>query len=245
MKIVIPGKPIPKARPRVGSRGQWAIVYDPQQREKKEVKEIITNCISAISSATDKEMQLEVSKLSHNQSLVVTCVFYQSVSDRLTNVAQNAKLWGFEQPIQKPDVDNLLKFYLDCGNGILWHDDSQIISCTGVKKFSKNPRTEIEIMPFKEIKLHPKAEGIMKIFGPDELKEFLRDVWKITALHPSQVDEISDNREIWLTTAARFLSDFAEKHTDRLKKIRKYDGLSDDIRRLDEQRVNLLAERYP
>src|SRR5260370_25947818 len=46
---------------------------------------------------------------------------------------------------KKPDLDNLLKFYMDCGNGILWKDDSQIYSIDAFKVFSKNPQTVIRI----------------------------------------------------------------------------------------------------
>jgi Holliday junction resolvase RusA-like endonuclease len=32
--------------------------------------------------------------------------------------------------IQKPDADNILKFYLDAGNGVLWEDDKYITRAT-------------------------------------------------------------------------------------------------------------------
>lgn len=44
---------------------------------------------------------------------------------------------------QKPDLDNMIKYILDCGNGILWHDDAEIYKITAAKIWSKTPRTEI------------------------------------------------------------------------------------------------------
>ena len=41
-------------------------------------------------------------------------------------------------PITRPDLDNLLKGLLDCGNGILWHDDAQIVDLIAVKRYAKH-----------------------------------------------------------------------------------------------------------
>jgi len=42
------------------------------------------------------------------------------------------------------DVDNYLKT-LDVLNGILWHDDDQIIRVTARKEYSDDPRIELEV----------------------------------------------------------------------------------------------------
>ena len=51
--------------------------------------------------------------------------------------------------ITKPDIDNLIKAILDAGNGVLWHDDNQVVSVNAAKRYSENtpPRayTRIEI----------------------------------------------------------------------------------------------------
>ncbi len=44
---------------------------------------------------------------------------------------------------RKPDLDNMIKYILDCGNQILWHDDAEIYKITAAKLWSKQPRTEI------------------------------------------------------------------------------------------------------
>jgi len=48
----------------------------------------------------------------------------------------------------KPDVSNLVKFYEDCANGIIWLDDSQIWRIQGAKIYCKPeeiPQTVIQI----------------------------------------------------------------------------------------------------
>ncbi len=47
---------------------------------------------------------------------------------------------------KKPDLDNLIKFVLDCGNGLMWSDDSKIISIKANKEYGKEPHTIIEIL---------------------------------------------------------------------------------------------------
>lgn len=45
----------------------------------------------------------------------------------------------------RPDIDNLIKFYLDVMNAIIYSDDSQVVKITSEKVYDKEPRTEITI----------------------------------------------------------------------------------------------------
>lgn len=45
------------------------------------------------------------------------------------------------------DADNLAKAILDACNGILWQDDSQIVSLSTEKFQSAEPRVEVEVVP--------------------------------------------------------------------------------------------------
>ena len=46
----------------------------------------------------------------------------------------------------KPDIDNLLKFVMDAGNGVLWKDDSQIYKVDMEKVYSVNGYTKITVV---------------------------------------------------------------------------------------------------
>ncbi len=46
------------------------------------------------------------------------------------------------QPTCKPDVDNLLKV-LDAFNGVVWHDDKQIVSATISKWYGEKPTYQV------------------------------------------------------------------------------------------------------
>lgn len=51
-----------------------------------------------------------------------------------------------EQPTKKPDADNIGKIVLDSLNDIAFHDDSQIVELTVIKRWTKeNERIEFEL----------------------------------------------------------------------------------------------------
>jgi Holliday junction resolvase RusA-like endonuclease len=49
--------------------------------------------------------------------------------------------------VKKPDLDNLIKLVKDCCNGIVWHDDSQVVKeeCQKFYSWDSNPQTLIEV----------------------------------------------------------------------------------------------------
>lgn len=55
-------------------------------------------------------------------------------------------LEGQEQPIKKPDADNIGKIILDSLNDIAFHDDSQIVDLRIIKRWTQeNERVEFEL----------------------------------------------------------------------------------------------------
>jgi len=49
---------------------------------------------------------------------------------------------------QKPDASNLVKIIEDAANGILWHDDCQIVRLTARKEWGLPARTELWVRVF-------------------------------------------------------------------------------------------------
>lgn len=47
-------------------------------------------------------------------------------------------------PTTRPDIDQYIKLILDAGNGLLWDDDSQVISLLATKQFDVISRVEME-----------------------------------------------------------------------------------------------------
>lgn len=50
----------------------------------------------------------------------------------------------------RPDADNLVKSVCDGLNGVLWHDDAQIVNLHVYKMYSTYPRTEITVWEEEE-----------------------------------------------------------------------------------------------
>jgi hypothetical protein len=133
----------------------------------------------------------------------------------------NLRLWGLLQHIKKPDLDNLIKWVLDGGNGILWSDDRFIVQLSSRKEFSKNPCTIINIETIKEVKMSDAHEKVFKTFSPEDVELMSADAERIYMSIP--VYQLSDTAvyESQMAAAAQLLIDFAEEWCDKLKRIRK------------------------
>src|SRR5260221_2027047 len=208
MKITIPGDPIPKARARITKKG---FAYDPQWDIKQRVIKYIKH---ALEEYFDKnENQKEGYLLAHGKAFEVDWYFHMPIPKSFNQIKKNACKWGFIEHISKPDRSNLEKFYEDCGNGILWHDDSQITSGKIVKKYCSddNPRTEIIMKPITESK--EDIKNIISLFSPDEISTIFYDASKIN-INAEKLPQISG-----------FLSKLADQHCAKLMKItKKYPG---------------------
>lgn len=150
IEILIPGIPIPKARARVvGSRA-----YDPQSKQKKLVQRLMGFKRDAmpIESKIDVHMTFGIPHASKCDPRAFKASTWQSIDHAI-----------------KPDLSNLVKFYEDCANGILWKDDSQISRLTARKIYSYKPFTLITI---RKITMHAITAALMNHFSPERLNAF-------------------------------------------------------------------------
>lgn len=129
-EIIVLGDPIPKSRPRL-SRYH---TYDNQSEKKTTTKWILMS---------------EVSKLNYKpvaDYFELNVCFHMPIPKSTSQKKKNELLMHPKQMhVKKPDIDNLLKYYMDAGNGILWDDDAKISSIFSTKIYSENPRTQIII----------------------------------------------------------------------------------------------------
>ena len=54
-----------------------------------------------------------------------------------------ACLEGLERPCKKPDIDNIIKAYLDSMNGIVYDDDTQVVSLHSIKVYGTIGMVEV------------------------------------------------------------------------------------------------------
>lgn len=114
--LIFPGEPIAKARPRFTKRGQ---VYNKQECLEKGI-------------AWQAKTQAKGKFIEGAINIYMTFNFAGANS-------------GPKHHTKKPDLDNMIKFYMDVLNGVLWKDDVQIVFVQAVKQFQETPSVAITI----------------------------------------------------------------------------------------------------
>lgn len=217
MKFTIPGNPIAMQRPRFTKRG---FAYDPQSKEKEVAKLQIIKELQRLQSIPDPQIAKNLQELAAASFFRIELTYHTPPP---SSSPQNANLWGFDFPTKK-DLDNFVKATCDILNGLLYKDDRAIVEIYAKKVFSSNPRTEIDIMPKKPFSCAEKTENFLKIFGPDELICFLKDIHHLKNNYNFQtnITEMSDVQKLhYLTDISNDVTLFAEKYADALKQIKK------------------------
>ena len=210
MKIVIPGPPIAKCRPKFSRRSSYVQTYDPQGKLMGELRTLLR-----------WEMEKIDLKAPLSSQLSVSFSFHLPIADSLTEAKRNTKAWNLDG-FHKPDLDNLIKIW-DFANGILWIDDSQIVQLTAEKKYSENPCTIIEIIPI-DIHMDKQTQAIIKLFSPDEMYQFRCDA----SLLANSIEEMKaamvDDQALFLPPVAKQIIDFSKKYSKKLSKLAKENG---------------------
>ena len=133
------GNPISQQRHRMG-RGYS---YDPNANDKKRVR---------------LELLLKHNKVINIGSVNMFVTFYMKRPKSHYRSGKFADMLKKDAPIfhiKKTDIDNLLNFIMDCCNGIIYKDDSQVNYLSASKIYAakdEDPRTEITFSFIKENK---------------------------------------------------------------------------------------------
>lgn len=131
------GKPIPQKRPRFTRTGRYVKCYDEQKNLKEGYKWQI------LSQFREKPLEVPVS---------LDLVFFMPIPQSASGIKKRQMANGVIAHSGKPDLDNLLKFVLDCLNGLLFKDDAQICEIRAKKIYSNKPGTTIRILPLADEK---------------------------------------------------------------------------------------------
>jgi Holliday junction resolvase RusA-like endonuclease len=124
--------PVPKGRPRFSKVGGFMRSYTPKKTSDYETE------VRTQAQAVMTREPLET-------PLAVYLYFRLPIPRSHSKKRQEACLSGSERPIKKPDIDNLAKSVLDGLNGVVWHDDSQIVSLHLTKVYARNPGIDLLI----------------------------------------------------------------------------------------------------
>ena len=124
MKYIIPGNPIPLARPRFSLRS----TYDSQRLLKGNMRILVEHLHGTLPM--------------YEGPLLLKIVFYLPIPKKSSK--DNKLCNRFH--VYKPDLSNLIKFIEDVGSGLLYHDDCLIARIEASKQYDFDPRTEFEII---------------------------------------------------------------------------------------------------
>lgn len=130
MFFEVAGKPVAKARPRMGTWG----VYTPAKT---------TNWERHIKIAARKGMGNKPTLLTP-VGLVVD--FHMPIPKSYAKSRSLAAQQNMIYPTKRPDLDNLVKSILDGMNKIVFNDDAQVVKLTCSKHYSVNPRVVIRVL---------------------------------------------------------------------------------------------------
>ena len=134
--FIINGEPTAKGRPRFTKRGH---TYTPKKTKDYE-DSIEKQLIEQGAKPFTKEIPLRVE-----------ATFYKGYLKSWTKAELFQVKDGSLLPVRRPDLDNYVKGILDGANGLLWHDDSQIVDLILCKRYDETPRVEIKVSEIKFI----------------------------------------------------------------------------------------------
>lgn len=123
LRLTIPGPPVPMARPRVSRHG-GVFTSAKQRAHRKTLAAFLAGAARANGWKLGYCGPLE---------LEIVCVFERAKSNKTAHHTQ------------RPDASNLAKLIEDTANGILWHDDSQVIDLRVRKVWGIPARTEVNV----------------------------------------------------------------------------------------------------
>tara|TARA_Y100000310_G_C20613348_1_gene779210 strand:+ start:328 stop:738 length:411 start_codon:yes stop_codon:yes gene_type:complete len=130
LEIKIKGKPTSQKRHRHTKKG---FTYDPSKSEKGDFIVLLHEY------APKQPLRGEI---------ILQAYFYLPRPKKHFRTGQYSGVLKEGIPLYcktRPDLDNYLKFVMDCCNGVIWVDDSQVVRVMMSKSYSLEPRTELII----------------------------------------------------------------------------------------------------
>lgn len=138
IKITVPGEPVPKARHRariVTPRFKPPFIHFYQDSATEKYEQQI---------ALVSQMMMQGRGLILG-ALEVHVTAWVAVPTSWSDVKRSKAINGEIRPISRPDSDNYAKAALDGMNGVVFKDDSQVVDLHVSKRYSEEPKLEIEI----------------------------------------------------------------------------------------------------
>lgn len=145
IRFTVPGQPQGKMRPGVRVVGKFAQQYVPK-------KTLTYESLIAVNA----QIAMAGHDLVEGPVLVRMFIALQLPESKSQKWKRQA-LAGEVFPTTKPDVDNTVKAVFDALNGVVWKDDVQVVDLQLTKRYSAQPRVEVEVVPIVVAVTQPTA----------------------------------------------------------------------------------------
>ncbi|MCX8022785.1 MAG: RusA family crossover junction endodeoxyribonuclease [Syntrophorhabdaceae bacterium] len=123
-QFLIFGDPRPQGRPRFFKRGNFVGVYDP--KKSREYKQTLAAQIAA-----QKPRYIADGAI---------CLELEFIFARPKSLPKR-----IYDHTKKPDLDNLIKAFLDSATGVIWRDDTQIVCIMARKDYGDVPCIKVKV----------------------------------------------------------------------------------------------------
>ena len=129
LSIEIDDDPVGKARHRMRVCGNRCIAYDGQKAIATQLKNTLIAKVKTLESEY-------IDFIQSCDFVEVKFIFCMPIVKSTSKKDASLMLQGILKPVKKPDIDNMIKMYLDAGNEILYTDDKLITKISAEKKYS-------------------------------------------------------------------------------------------------------------
>ena len=123
VRFTVPGAPVAKGRPRLGTIKGQARAFTP-----------------AKTRAYEAEVRHYAAEAMRGRALIEGAVAVEVTAflpiPKSMPKRDRARIGAAVFPTTRPDVDNYLKSVLDALNGVVIHDDAQVVTATAAKLFT-------------------------------------------------------------------------------------------------------------
>ena len=136
VSMIIYSEPVAQSRVRFATRGKFVKAYDP--KKSRDYKKLLGSLAQDVYKERADFKPFET-------ALALRVHVYRSIPKSFSKKKHEEALKGAIRPTTKPDSSNYLKGIEDGLNGVLWKDDSYIVSETCNKFYSDQPRVEVSV----------------------------------------------------------------------------------------------------
>lgn len=133
VRFMVLGTPVPKGRPRFARRGKFVSTYSPKTTVDYESK---VSESAKLAMGASEPLETPVGAY-----IYITLPVPASYSKKRTQ----ACLSGQERPTKKSDIDNYCKAIFDGMNGIVFVDDSLVVSLHATKVYGTIGMVEVMV----------------------------------------------------------------------------------------------------